>query len=130
MEFFSGLSCLCQYCTYISIYICIPLYVQQVEALVTYIQTCRFLAGPDLKAFAQALVTNELKLLAVRPGTSGDQCVLVDITIHLAAVLLCGNQGILAPLRQLAMAPANMQVCTIVSCFQCWHVAPLFFEVN
>ncbi|XP_041812142.1 E3 ubiquitin-protein ligase rnf213-alpha [Chelmon rostratus] len=82
---------------------------EQVEALVTYIQTCRFLAGPDLKAFAQALVTNELKLLAVRPGTSGDQCVLVDITIHLAAVLLCGNQGILAPLRQLAMAPANMQ---------------------
>ncbi|XP_070836494.1 E3 ubiquitin-protein ligase rnf213-alpha [Chaetodon trifascialis] len=82
---------------------------EQVEGLVTYIQTCRFLASPELKAFAQALVTNELRLLIVRPGTSSDQCVLVDLTIHLAAVLLCGNHGILSPLQQLAMAPANMQ---------------------
>lgn len=87
------------------------LYLQQVQALVDYIQTSKFLASRELKAFAQALVTNSLRALYVPPGTSGAQCVLVDLGIHLAAVLLCGNQGVLAPLQQLAMAPANMQVC-------------------
>ncbi|KAE8283229.1 E3 ubiquitin-protein ligase rnf213-alpha [Larimichthys crocea] len=82
---------------------------EQVQALVDYIQTSKFLASRELKAFAQALVTNSLRALYVPPGTSGAQCVLVDLGIHLAAVLLCGNQGVLAPLQQLAMAPANMQ---------------------
>ncbi|KAM9346074.1 E3 ubiquitin-protein ligase rnf213-alpha-like [Symphorus nematophorus] len=82
---------------------------EQLEALVTYIQNSKFLAKPELKAFAQALVTNQLGPLAVRPRISGAQCVLMDLTIHLAAVLLCGNQGILAPLQHLTVAPANMQ---------------------
>nr|XP_046270196.1 E3 ubiquitin-protein ligase rnf213-alpha isoform X2 [Scatophagus argus] len=82
---------------------------EEVEALVAYIQKSKFLTSPEMKTFAQALVTNELRLLRVHPGTSTAQCVLVDLTIHLAAVLLCGSQGILAPLKQLAMTPANMQ---------------------
>ncbi|XP_023265809.1 E3 ubiquitin-protein ligase RNF213 [Seriola lalandi dorsalis] len=82
---------------------------EQLEALTTYIQTSKFLGSPEVKPFAMALVTNQLGLLAARPGAPGTQCVLVDLTIHLAAVLLCGNQGILAPLQQLAKAPANMQ---------------------
>ncbi|XP_070779019.1 E3 ubiquitin-protein ligase rnf213-alpha [Enoplosus armatus] len=82
---------------------------EQLEVLGAYIQTSKFLASPEVKAFAQALVTNRLGPLSVRPGTSGAQCVLVDLTIHLAVVLLCGNQGILAPMQQLAMAPASMQ---------------------
>ncbi|XP_042247797.1 E3 ubiquitin-protein ligase rnf213-alpha [Thunnus maccoyii] len=82
---------------------------EQLQALVTYIQTSRVLANPQVKAFAQALVTNQLGQLTVHPGTSGAQCVSAELTIHLAAVLLCGNQGILAPLQQLAMTPANMQ---------------------
>uniref|UniRef100_A0A8C4HAD0 RING-type E3 ubiquitin transferase n=1 Tax=Dicentrarchus labrax TaxID=13489 RepID=A0A8C4HAD0_DICLA len=82
---------------------------EQVEALVAFTQTSKFLANPEVKAFAKALVTNQIGPLWIRPGTPGAQCVLVDLTIHLAAVLLCGNQGILAPLQHLAMAPANMQ---------------------
>ncbi|XP_038557039.1 E3 ubiquitin-protein ligase rnf213-alpha [Micropterus salmoides] len=82
---------------------------EQLEALEAYIQTSKFLASPEMKAFARALVTNRLGPLGVCPGTSGAQCVLVDLTVHLAAVLLCGTQGILAPLQQLAMSPANMQ---------------------
>ncbi|XP_040919421.1 E3 ubiquitin-protein ligase rnf213-alpha isoform X2 [Toxotes jaculatrix] len=82
---------------------------EQLQALTTYIETSKFLGSPEVKAFAVALVTNQLGLLAVRPGASSAQCVLVDLTIHLSAVLLCGNQGILAPLQQLAKAPANMQ---------------------
>ncbi|XP_068575114.1 E3 ubiquitin-protein ligase rnf213-alpha isoform X2 [Cebidichthys violaceus] len=82
---------------------------EQLEALTTYIENSKFLASPQMKAFARALVTNQLRSLVVCPGASGAQSVLVDLTIHLAAVLLCGNQGILAPLQQLAMEPDNMQ---------------------
>uniref|UniRef100_UPI003AABD3E1 E3 ubiquitin-protein ligase rnf213-alpha n=1 Tax=Centroberyx gerrardi TaxID=166262 RepID=UPI003AABD3E1 len=82
---------------------------EQLKALLAYIQASRVLASPEVKAFAQALVANRLGPLAVRPGASGAQCVLVELTVHLAAVLLCGNQGILAPLQQLALTPANMQ---------------------
>ncbi|XP_062293931.1 E3 ubiquitin-protein ligase rnf213-alpha isoform X2 [Scomber scombrus] len=82
---------------------------EQLQSLETYIQTSRVLDSPEVKAFARALVNNQLGQLAVNHRTSGAQCVSVELTIHLAAVLLCGNQGILAPLQQLAMAPANMQ---------------------
>ncbi|XP_035510465.1 E3 ubiquitin-protein ligase rnf213-alpha [Morone saxatilis] len=82
---------------------------EQVEALLAFTETSKFLANPEVKAFAKALVTNQIGPLWIRSGTPGAQCVLVDLTIHLAAVLLCGNQGILAPLQHLAMAPANMQ---------------------
>ncbi|KAK2833428.1 hypothetical protein Q5P01_017317 [Channa striata] len=82
---------------------------QQLEALITYVQTSKFLGSPEVKAFAENLVTNRLGPLALQPGASGAQCVLVDLTVHLAAVLLCGKPGILTPLQQLAMAPGNMQ---------------------
>ncbi|XP_033998789.1 E3 ubiquitin-protein ligase rnf213-alpha isoform X4 [Trematomus bernacchii] len=82
---------------------------KQLEALMAYIQDSKVLASPQVKAFAKALVTNQVGPLVVCPGASGAKCVLTDLTIHLAAVLLISNQGILAPLQQLAMTPANMQ---------------------
>ncbi|XP_068605931.1 E3 ubiquitin-protein ligase rnf213-alpha [Brachionichthys hirsutus] len=82
---------------------------EQVEALLAYIRTSKFLASPELKALAQGLVTNQLGPLAIHSGTSGAKSVLVGLSIHVAAVLLCGDQGILAPLQQLAAAPANMK---------------------
>ncbi|KAM9393995.1 E3 ubiquitin-protein ligase rnf213-alpha-like isoform 2-T2 [Pholidichthys leucotaenia] len=82
---------------------------EQVDALMAYIQASKFLNSPEVKAFAQALVTNKIGPLALRHGVSGTQCVSVDLTVHLAAVLLCGGQGFLAPLKLLAMSPANMQ---------------------
>ena len=85
-------------------------YLQQLEALMAYIQDSKVLASPQVKAFAKALVTNQVGPLVVCPGASGEKCVLADLTIHLAVVLLISNQGILAPLQQLAMTPANMQV--------------------
>ncbi|KAF3846326.1 hypothetical protein F7725_003404 [Dissostichus mawsoni] len=82
---------------------------KQLDALMAYIQDSKVLASPQVKAFAKALVTNQVGPLVVCPGASGAKCVLADLTIHLAAVLLISNQGILAPLQQLAMTPANMQ---------------------
>ncbi|XP_077939881.1 E3 ubiquitin-protein ligase rnf213-alpha isoform X1 [Gasterosteus aculeatus] len=82
---------------------------EQLEAFTTYIQNSRVLASPRMKAFASALVTNQLRSLVVCPGATGPQSVLVDLSIHLAAVLLCGNEQILAPLQNLSMQPADMQ---------------------
>jgi hypothetical protein len=78
-----------------------------------FIQASKVLVSPEVRAFAQALVANRLGPLEVRPGASGAQCVVVELSIHLAAVLLCGNQGVLTPLQQLALLPTNMQVGTL-----------------
>ncbi|XP_034448201.1 E3 ubiquitin-protein ligase rnf213-alpha isoform X1 [Hippoglossus hippoglossus] len=85
------------------------------EVLASYIQTSKFLGSPAVKLFALALVNNQLGHLTVRPRASSIQYVLVELTIHLAAVLLCGNQGILAPLQQLSTTPANMQAAFLPS---------------
>ncbi|XP_029944705.1 E3 ubiquitin-protein ligase rnf213-alpha-like isoform X2 [Salarias fasciatus] len=82
---------------------------EQVDAMQTYIQTSKILASNEAKTFAQCLVTNQLGPLVLPPGASSADCVSVDLTVHLAAVLVCANQGILGPLLQLAKTPANMQ---------------------
>uniref|UniRef100_A0A672GQ00 RING-type E3 ubiquitin transferase n=1 Tax=Salarias fasciatus TaxID=181472 RepID=A0A672GQ00_SALFA len=82
---------------------------EQVDALQTYIQTSKILASNEAKTFAQCLVTNQLGPLVLPPGASSADCVSVDLTVHLAAVLVCANQGILGPLLQLAKTPANIE---------------------
>lgn len=88
---------------------------QLLETFKTYIQASKLLNDPPLKDFAQALVTNELGLLAADPTATAAKCVLVDLTVHLRAVLLCGAKDVLAPLQQLALQPANMQVCVFLN---------------
>lgn len=88
---------------------------KQIQAWMDYIQHSKVLTTPELKTFARALVTNQLGPLTLSPAISGSRCVLVELTVHLAAVLLCGNQGILGPLKQLALAPANMQAAFLPS---------------
>uniref|UniRef100_A0A3Q2E155 RING-type E3 ubiquitin transferase n=1 Tax=Cyprinodon variegatus TaxID=28743 RepID=A0A3Q2E155_CYPVA len=87
----------------------------QLEALEAYIQKSSILTSAELKAFAQGLVNNTMGPLSVRPGMSAANSVAVELSVHLAAVLLCGNQGILAPLQQLALTPANMQAAFLPS---------------
>ncbi|KAK7926035.1 hypothetical protein WMY93_008345 [Mugilogobius chulae] len=80
-----------------------------------YIQSSKVLTSPEWKAFAQALVTNQLGPLTLRSTLARAQCVFIELTVHLVAVLLCGNQGILAPLKRLAFAPASMQAAFLPS---------------
>ena len=77
------------------------------------IETSKVLATPEVKAFARALVANQLGAMGVRQGASTAESVVVELTVHLAAVLLCGNPGVMTPLQQLALVPANMQVGTL-----------------
>uniref|UniRef100_A0A8K9Y6Y4 RING-type E3 ubiquitin transferase n=1 Tax=Oncorhynchus mykiss TaxID=8022 RepID=A0A8K9Y6Y4_ONCMY len=84
----------------------------QCQALLAFIQASKVLVSPEVRAFAQALVANRLGPLEVRPGASGAQCVVVELSIHLAAVLLCGNQGefSLTPLLTLMFVPDMLAV--------------------
>ncbi|KAM9519265.1 E3 ubiquitin-protein ligase rnf213-alpha-like [Salvelinus alpinus] len=79
------------------------------QALVDFIQASTVLASQNVKEFALDLVANRLGPLTVQTGASGAQWVVVELAIHLSAVLLCENQGLLIPLQQLALFPANMQ---------------------
>ncbi|XP_061556782.1 E3 ubiquitin-protein ligase rnf213-alpha isoform X1 [Phycodurus eques] len=82
---------------------------EQFNALLNFINTSKVLDNPKVKAFACGLVTNQPGPLAVTPETSGDCCASVALAVHLAAVLLCADQKIVAPLQHLAMEPATMQ---------------------
>lgn len=90
---------------------------QQMDIWMRYIQHSKVLSSAELKAFARALVRNQLGPLALRPGISRSQCVFVELTVHLAAVLLCENHGFLGPLKQLALTPATMLVKTVDNLF-------------
>ncbi|CAL9693293.1 unnamed protein product [Knipowitschia caucasica] len=87
----------------------------QINLWMGYIGQSKVLTSPELKAFAQALVTNQLGPLTLQPALSRTQSVLIELTVHLAAVLLCGNQGILGPLKQLALPPGTMQLAFLPS---------------
>uniref|UniRef100_A0AAV2KEC8 Ring finger protein 213 n=1 Tax=Knipowitschia caucasica TaxID=637954 RepID=A0AAV2KEC8_KNICA len=87
----------------------------QIDLWMGYIGQSKVLTSPELKAFAQALVTNQLGPLTLQPALSRTQSVLIELTVHLAAVLLCGNQGILGPLKQLALTPRTMQAAFLPS---------------
>ncbi|XP_058845819.1 E3 ubiquitin-protein ligase rnf213-alpha-like isoform X2 [Acipenser ruthenus] len=81
----------------------------QYEALIEFIKNSNILGTQELKHLADSLVRNSLETLAVRPGYPSTLQTIIELTVHTAAVLLCGKDGILAPLKQLAFVPANMQ---------------------
>ncbi|XP_036388951.1 E3 ubiquitin-protein ligase rnf213-alpha-like [Megalops cyprinoides] len=83
------------------------------EVLEGFVQSSRILVGPEVRAFATGLVRNEPGPLCVRAGRPSAEHALIELTVHLTAVLLCGKERVLAPLRQLALSPANMQASYI-----------------
>ncbi|XP_010616884.1 E3 ubiquitin-protein ligase RNF213 isoform X1 [Fukomys damarensis] len=81
---------------------------KQCEAMNKFIEESKLLS-PEIQRFATALVSNSLPLLSSGPGANGLEGTVAEMAIHAAAVLLCGQNGVLAPLRGLAFSPANMQ---------------------
>ncbi|XP_066560678.1 E3 ubiquitin-protein ligase rnf213-alpha [Amia ocellicauda] len=82
---------------------------EQCQAMDDFITATKVFDSPALKNFAKLLVYNQLGALAVRPDYSGAVHSILELSIHMAAVLFCGNEAILTPLKQLALSPANMQ---------------------
>ncbi|XP_016095221.1 E3 ubiquitin-protein ligase rnf213-alpha-like isoform X1 [Sinocyclocheilus grahami] len=86
---------------------------EQCAGLEDFIRSSEVFVNNEMRAFAQALVKNDLHALRVQPQTSGREFVLVEVTVHMAAVLLCGNLPLLKPLQQLALSPNNMMASFI-----------------
>ncbi|KAM3660653.1 E3 ubiquitin-protein ligase RNF213 [Ammospiza maritima maritima] len=82
---------------------------QQAEAMVEFVQSCPVLSSPELQHLAVALVKNTLPGLAVGPWGHSQQGALLEMAVHMAAVLLCGHSPVLQPLRNLAFQPHSMQ---------------------
>ncbi|KTG00734.1 hypothetical protein cypCar_00028017, partial [Cyprinus carpio] len=86
---------------------------EQCAGLEDFIRSSDVFINNEMRAFAQALVKNNLNALHVQPQTSGRELVLVEVTVHMAAVLLCGNLLLLQPLQRLALSPNNMMASFI-----------------
>uniref|UniRef100_A0A8C3FV72 RING-type E3 ubiquitin transferase n=1 Tax=Chrysemys picta bellii TaxID=8478 RepID=A0A8C3FV72_CHRPI len=82
---------------------------QQCDAMNKFIQSSKALDSAALKQFAASLVTNSLPSLAVSPQNFSPSGALIEIVVHTAALLLCGQNRVLKPLRNLAFSPATMQ---------------------
>ncbi|KAM7035519.1 E3 ubiquitin-protein ligase RNF213 [Acridotheres tristis] len=80
---------------------------QQTEMMTEFIQSSQVLNSPELQLLAVALVRNTV--LAVEPWGCSQQGALVEMAVHVAAVLLCGHSPVLQPLRNLAWQPHSMQ---------------------
>lgn len=83
---------------------------QKCQELEYFIQGSRYLDPKPVRDFAMALVQNRMGELNVHNGRTGAEHVLIELTVHLAAVLLTGTEGVLTPLQQLGLTPNNMLV--------------------
>lgn len=66
--------------------------------------------SPEMRHFATSLVTNALPLLRMGPKESSLESTVTEMAIHAAIILLCGQNKILEPLKNLAFFPDNMAV--------------------
>ncbi|KAM9281709.1 E3 ubiquitin-protein ligase RNF213 isoform 3-T4 [Morus bassanus] len=82
---------------------------QQTDAMTTFIQNSQVLNSPDVQHFAAFLVTNALPSLTVDPQSFSHNGALIEMAVHTAAVLLCGQNPVLRPLRNLAFHPHTME---------------------
>ncbi|XP_067452688.1 E3 ubiquitin-protein ligase rnf213-alpha-like isoform X1 [Thunnus thynnus] len=82
---------------------------ERCQAFGDLIQGSRFLHQREVRDFASALVHNRLGALAIHPGHTIVDNTVIELTVHLAAVLLTGTQPLLRPLQQLGLSPENMQ---------------------
>ncbi|XP_066472974.1 E3 ubiquitin-protein ligase RNF213 isoform X2 [Tiliqua scincoides] len=82
---------------------------KQCDVLKEFIKSSEVLSSPELKTFAESLVANNLPSLRVNPQDSSYRRIVIEMAVHTATVLLCGQNQILEPLRNLAFLPSTMQ---------------------
>ncbi|XP_077022284.1 E3 ubiquitin-protein ligase RNF213 isoform X2 [Tamandua tetradactyla] len=81
---------------------------KQCEALNKFLEETTVLSSHNTRHFATSLVANTLPLLTVGPGEGSLEGRVIEMAIHAAAVLLCGQNKVLEPLRNLAFFPTSM----------------------
>ncbi|KAL1780092.1 E3 ubiquitin-protein ligase RNF213 isoform X1 [Sigmodon hispidus] len=81
---------------------------EQCEAMKKFIEESEILSAPKIGCFAKSLVDDSLPLLRTRSPNSSLGQTVTEMAIHAAVILLCGQNYVLEPLRNLAFDPANM----------------------
>uniref|UniRef100_A0A663EII0 RING-type E3 ubiquitin transferase n=1 Tax=Aquila chrysaetos chrysaetos TaxID=223781 RepID=A0A663EII0_AQUCH len=82
---------------------------QRLNVMTKFIQNSEVLSSPDLQHFAASLVMNALPSLTVDPQSFSHSGALIEMAVHTTAVLLCGQNPVLQPLRNLAFHPHTME---------------------
>ncbi|XP_029285155.1 E3 ubiquitin-protein ligase rnf213-alpha-like [Cottoperca gobio] len=82
---------------------------ERCQAFGDLIQGSRYLHQREVRDFASALVHNRLGALAMNPDHTVLDNNIIELNIHLAAVLLTGTHLLVMPLKQLGLSPENMQ---------------------
>ncbi|XP_071620775.1 E3 ubiquitin-protein ligase RNF213 isoform X1 [Heliangelus exortis] len=82
---------------------------QQTDAMTEFIKKSQLLNSQDLQDFASSLVMNAVPSLRVDPESFSHSWAVIEMAVHTAAVLLCGQNPLLQPLRNLAFHPHTMQ---------------------
>ncbi|XP_072522974.1 E3 ubiquitin-protein ligase rnf213-alpha-like isoform X2 [Salminus brasiliensis] len=86
---------------------------EQRQALEDFIHGSQFLLTREMMMFAEALVNNRLGGLSVHGRRTNTEHTLIELAVHLKAVLLCGSEQVLAPLVQIGLSPVTMQAAFI-----------------
>lgn len=86
------------------------LFLQQCKALEDFIEGSRYLNCREVRDFAKELVHNRMGGLSVLADRSSVEHTLIELVVHMSAVLLTGTEGLLTPLQQLGLSPNNMLV--------------------
>ncbi|XP_056372927.1 E3 ubiquitin-protein ligase RNF213 isoform X2 [Hyla sarda] len=79
------------------------------EAMKDFIKNIPVLQEGATRAFVETLLNNNRPILRVVPGIRSSHVTVFGLAIHLAAVLLNGNNRLFSPLRNLCFSPARMQ---------------------
>ncbi|XP_043855804.1 E3 ubiquitin-protein ligase RNF213 isoform X2 [Dromiciops gliroides] len=82
---------------------------EQCEAANVFIKEAKSLSSPALKEMATTLVINACPFLTVDSSDSRHKSTVTELAVHAKAVLLCGQNPVLEPLKNLAFNPACMQ---------------------
>uniref|UniRef100_A0A670Y6Z8 RING-type E3 ubiquitin transferase n=1 Tax=Pseudonaja textilis TaxID=8673 RepID=A0A670Y6Z8_PSETE len=79
-----------------------------ISVSIKFIQNSKVLPSAKLKSFAESLISNQLPLLTLASLSFGRNMMVIEMAVHTAVVLLCGQNRILEPLRNLAFSPGTM----------------------
>ncbi|XP_075066136.1 E3 ubiquitin-protein ligase RNF213 [Mixophyes fleayi] len=83
--------------------------VPEQESVKTCIKKAKFLQERSTNAFVQTLLNNNRPFLRCAAGMTSSHVTVFGLATHLAAILLTGNNHLLAPLKNLACSAARMQ---------------------
>ncbi|XP_076009047.1 E3 ubiquitin-protein ligase rnf213-alpha-like isoform X2 [Genypterus blacodes] len=73
------------------------------------IEGSSYLPDKQVRDFALAVVQNSSTVLKVHSDLSVTDHTVIELAVHMAAVLLTGINNLLEPLKQLGLSPQNMQ---------------------